>query len=130
VALLRVAVPMPITPPRRFGAAIPRPGWAQIPLVFAAIGVVAAVVGSLAVRVHGRPGGALNHGMRVGTVAFAGLGAAATSLLGLEWRVFGAAIAGLVAGSLIGITTIISPARTAPRWRARQPRRGAGPRST
>jgi K(+)-stimulated pyrophosphate-energized sodium pump len=90
-------------------------GWyVKIPLLFAAFGVLAAVVGALTVRVwkHGDPGSALNGGTYITCTVFAVLTALATyyfgpewGIAGSEWRVWGAAIIGLVAGVIIGLTT-------------------------
>jgi K(+)-stimulated pyrophosphate-energized sodium pump len=90
-------------------------GWyVKIPLLFAAFGVLAAVVGALTVRVwkHGDPGSALNGGTYITCIVFGILTALATyyfgsewGIAGSEWRIWGAAIIGLVAGVIIGITT-------------------------
>lgn len=79
----------------------------QIPLVFAGFGVLSAIVGTLTVRVsqHGDPGGALNRGTYITCIVFGVLTALATYYLGYEWRIWGAAIVGLIAGVIIGVTT-------------------------
>jgi K(+)-stimulated pyrophosphate-energized sodium pump len=79
----------------------------KIPLVFAALGVFAAIIGALTVRVskHGNPGNALNAGTYVTTIIFGTLTAIATYYLGYDWRIWGAAMVGLAAGITIGITT-------------------------
>jgi K(+)-stimulated pyrophosphate-energized sodium pump len=81
--------------------------FAQIPLVFAGLGILAAVLGALTVRVgkKGDPGGALNTGTYVTCVIFGTLTAIATWYLGFQWQIWGAAIVGLAAGITIGITS-------------------------
>jgi len=79
----------------------------QIPLVFAGLGILAAVLGALTVRVgkKGDPGGALNTGTYVTCLIFGILTAIATWYLGFQWQIWGAAIVGLAAGITIGITS-------------------------
>ena len=79
----------------------------QIPLVFAGLGILAAVIGSLTVRVgkKGDPGGALNSGTYITCVIFGALAAIATWYLGYQWQLWGAAIVGLAAGITIGLTS-------------------------
>lgn len=79
----------------------------QIPLVFAGFGILASVVGALAVRVgkRGNPSNALNMGTYVTCTIFAALTALATYYLGYDWRIWGAAVIGMTAGVIIGITT-------------------------
>jgi K(+)-stimulated pyrophosphate-energized sodium pump len=79
----------------------------EIPLVFAAMGVFASIIGSFTVRVgkSGNPGSALNNGTYVTCIIFGVLTAIATYYLGYEWRIWGAAAIGLVAGVIIGVTT-------------------------
>jgi K(+)-stimulated pyrophosphate-energized sodium pump len=81
--------------------------YVQIPLVFAGLGVLAAVVGALTVRVgaKGDPGSALNAGTYVTCVIFGVLTAVATWYFGFEWQLWGASIVGLVAGIVIGVTS-------------------------
>jgi K(+)-stimulated pyrophosphate-energized sodium pump len=81
--------------------------YVQIPLVFAGLGVLAAVIGALTVRVgaKGDPGGALNNGTYVTCVVFGILTAITTWYLGYEWALWGATIVGLAAGIIIGITS-------------------------
>lgn len=79
----------------------------QIPLVFAGLGILAAVVGTLTVRVgkKGDPGGALNMGTYITCIIFGVLTYAVASYLHYDLRIWGAAVAGLAAGVIIGITS-------------------------
>ena len=79
----------------------------QIPLVFAAMGIFASIIGSFTVRVgkSGNPGSALNNGTYITCIIFGVLTAIATYYLGYDWRIWGAAAIGLVAGVIIGVTT-------------------------
>ncbi|MGD0029073.1 MAG: sodium-translocating pyrophosphatase [Candidatus Bathyarchaeia archaeon] len=79
----------------------------QIPLVFAGMGILAAVLGALTVRVskRGDPGGALNNGTYVTCIIFGVLTALATWYLGFQWQLWGATIVGLAAGIVIGLTS-------------------------
>ena len=81
--------------------------YVQIPLVFAGLGILAAVIGALTVRVgkKGNPGGALNRGTYVTCVIFGILTALTTWYLGYQWQLWGAAIVGLAAGIIIGVTS-------------------------
>jgi K(+)-stimulated pyrophosphate-energized sodium pump len=78
-----------------------------IPLVFAGIGVLAAVLGALTVRVgrHGNPGMALNMGTYITCIIFGVLTFTATYLLQYDLRIWGATIVGLIAGIIIGMTS-------------------------
>jgi K(+)-stimulated pyrophosphate-energized sodium pump len=79
----------------------------QIPLVFAAVGIFASIIGAATIRIgpKGNPGNALNMGTYVTCIIFGILTAIATYYLGYDWRVWGAAVIGLVAGVIIGVTT-------------------------
>ncbi len=79
----------------------------EIPLVFAGMGVFASIIGSFTVRVgrSGNPGSALNNGTYITCIIFGVLTAIATYYLGYEWRIWGAAAIGLIAGVIIGVTT-------------------------
>jgi len=79
----------------------------QIPLVFAALGIIAAVLGALTVRVgkKGDPGAALNNGTYVTCIIFGVLTSVATWYLGFQWQLWGATIVGLAAGITIGLTS-------------------------
>jgi len=81
--------------------------YVQIPLVFAGIGILSAVLGALTVRVgkKGDPGGALNRGTYVTCIIFGILTFLATWYLGYQWALWGATVVGLAAGIVIGITT-------------------------
>lgn len=79
----------------------------QIPLVFAGLGILSSVIGALTVRVskQGNPGNALNMGTYITCTIFGVLTAFVTNYLGYDWRIWGAAIVGLAAGVIIGVTT-------------------------
>jgi K(+)-stimulated pyrophosphate-energized sodium pump len=79
----------------------------QIPLLFAGLGILASIVGALSVRVgrQGNPGNALNMGTYVTCGIFAVLTGLATYYLNYEWRIWGAAVIGMTAGVVIGVTT-------------------------
>lgn len=85
-------------------------GFIEIPLVFAGLGVIAAILGALVVRVgkKGNPGKALNMGTYITCVIFAVLTFLVSYYLqftGEWWRIWGAAVVGLVAGVVIGMTS-------------------------
>jgi len=81
--------------------------YVQIPLVFAGLGILAAVIGALVVRVgsKGNPGAALNNGTYITCMVFGVLTALATWYLDYEWALWGATVVGLVAGIVIGVTS-------------------------
>jgi K(+)-stimulated pyrophosphate-energized sodium pump len=81
--------------------------YVQIPLMFAGLGILAAVIGALTVRVgsKGDPGAALNNGTYVTCIIFGILTALATWYLGYQWQMWGATIVGLAAGIIIGVTS-------------------------
>ena len=81
--------------------------YVQIPLVFAGLGILSAVIGALLVRVgpKGDPGAALNRGTYITCIAFGILTALATWYLEYEWAFWGAVVVGLVAGIIIGVTS-------------------------
>jgi K(+)-stimulated pyrophosphate-energized sodium pump len=81
--------------------------YVQIPLVFAGTGILSSIIGAFTVRVGkgGNPGAALNMGTYVTCTIFGVLTAAATYYLGYDWRIWGAAFIGLIAGVVIGVTT-------------------------
>ncbi len=82
-------------------------GYITVPLLFAAAGVIASVVGMFFVRgkEDENPTKALNMGTYATCVAFALLSLGIVFLLELNIAVFWANIAGLVAGIVIGLTT-------------------------
>ncbi len=79
----------------------------EIPLIFAALGIIASILGAFTVRVgkKGNPGKALNMGTYVTCIIFAVLGFIASTYLGFDLRIWGAAIVGLAAGIVIGTTS-------------------------
>jgi len=79
----------------------------EIPLVFAGLGILASIIGAFTVRVGkgGNPGGALNMGTYITCLIFGVLTAAMTYYRGYDWRIWGAAFLGLIAGVVIGVTT-------------------------
>jgi K(+)-stimulated pyrophosphate-energized sodium pump len=81
--------------------------YVQIPLVFAALGILAAVIGAWTVRVgsKGNAGGALNAGTYVTCVVFGILTAVVTWYSNYPWQLWGAAVVGLVSGIVIGLTS-------------------------
>ena len=81
--------------------------FALLPLLLAAIGTIASIVGVFLVRPkEGEdPGPALNRGTYLTTIMFSILAVAFISLVGLDLALAGAAILGLVAGVLIGFTS-------------------------
>jgi len=78
-----------------------------LPLIFAGMGVLASVLGVGLVRVgkEGNPGKALNWGTYSTCVIFAALTFLVTYYLKLNFGIWGAAVVGLLAGVIIGITT-------------------------
>ena len=79
----------------------------EIPLVFAGIGILSSIIGALTVRVgkKGNPGNALNMGTYVTVIVFGVSTALVTYLMGYYWQIWGAALIGLLAGVIIGVTT-------------------------
>jgi K(+)-stimulated pyrophosphate-energized sodium pump len=79
----------------------------QVPLLFAGSGILAAVIGALTVRVgkKGDPGAALNAGTYITCIIFGILTGLATWYLNYPWQLWGAAIVGLAAGIVIGVTS-------------------------
>lgn len=82
-------------------------GFVEIPLVFAGLGILAAILGALTVRVgrQGNPGRALNMGTYITCIIFAVLTFAVTYYLDYDLRIWGSAIVGLIAGVVIGMTS-------------------------
>ena len=79
----------------------------QIPLVYAGLGILAAVLGALTVRVgkQGNPGKALNMGTYITCIIFGILTCLASVYLQYDLRIWGASTVGLVAGIVIGVTS-------------------------
>ena len=82
-------------------------GYVIVPLIFAAAGVVASIIGMFFVRgKEGQnPTKALNMGTYATCVAFAVLSLVVVLVLGLDIALFWANVAGLIAGVIIGMTT-------------------------
>ncbi len=78
-----------------------------LPLIFAGMGILASILGVGLVRVgkKGNPGKALNWGTYLTCVIFAVLTFLATYYLKFNFGIWGAAVVGLLAGVIIGITT-------------------------
>ena len=77
------------------------------PLIFAGLGIVASILGVGIVRVgkQGNPGKALNMGTYLTCIIFGAITLAATYYLDINFGIWGAAVIGLGAGVVIGITT-------------------------
>jgi K(+)-stimulated pyrophosphate-energized sodium pump len=77
------------------------------PLVFSGLGIVSSIIGIAVVRVRkaGDPGKALNLGTYGTCIIFGLLTFAATRLLGYDIKIWGATVAGLIAGITIGMTS-------------------------
>ena len=78
-----------------------------LPLIFAGMGILASIIGVGLVRVgkKGNPGKALNWGTYLTCVIFAVLTFLVTYYLEFNFGIWGAAVLGLLAGVVIGITT-------------------------
>ncbi len=81
--------------------------YAILPMLLAGIGIFASILGMgfMKIGVKSNPGGALNRGTYITCIVFALLALALTFLLNLNWGIFYATIAGLIAGIVIGVTT-------------------------
>lgn len=81
----------------------------QVEIVFAfgALGLLASIIGVLVARVgkNGSPSKALNGGTYLTTGIFAVLTLAATLVFKFEWRLWGASMIGLLAGTVIGLSS-------------------------
>ena len=79
----------------------------EIPLIFAGLGIISALVGvaTVKVRKRGNPGKALNTGTYITCILYAILTFAVTIYLHVDVRIWGATLVGLVAGIVIGITS-------------------------
>ncbi len=82
---------------------------AAVKMVFAyaGVGLLSSIIGIATARMgkDGDPSKALNSSTYVTTAVFGVLTAAATALLGMEWRIWGATAIGLLVGTIIGITS-------------------------
>ena len=79
----------------------------EIGLVFAGLGIIASVIGAATLRIgaKGNPGKTLNRGTYVTCVIFLILTFAVSYYLGYDLRLWGAALTGLTAGIVIGVTS-------------------------
>jgi K(+)-stimulated pyrophosphate-energized sodium pump len=77
------------------------------PLIFAGLGIVASILGVAVVRVgkKGNPGKALNWGTYLTCILFGVITLVVTFYLDINFGVWAAAVIGLAAGVIIGITT-------------------------
>ncbi|MFV0399288.1 MAG: sodium-translocating pyrophosphatase [Oscillospiraceae bacterium] len=82
-------------------------GNAAMVFCYAAIGLLASIIGVATARMgkNDNPTFALNSSTYVTTALYAVLTAAATALLGFEWRIWGASAIGLLVGVIIGIAS-------------------------
>lgn len=74
---------------------------------YAAMGLLASIIGVATARMgkNDNPTFALNSSTYVTTAVFGVLTAAGTALFGMEWRIWGASIVGLLVGVIIGIAS-------------------------
>jgi len=81
--------------------------FAILPMLLAGAGIFASLLGMLFMKigVGNNPGAALNRGTYITCVVFAVLALVFKYLLDLNWGIYFATIAGLVAGIVIGMTT-------------------------
>lgn len=79
----------------------------EMVFVYVALGLLASMLGVMFARMgkDGNPTRALNIGTYLTTGLFTVLTAIATYFLDFEWRIWGAAIVGLLVGVIIGLTT-------------------------
>jgi K(+)-stimulated pyrophosphate-energized sodium pump len=89
------------------GAALYDINYIVLPLILAAAGIWASVLGMVYVRFAGKsnPGRALNNGTIATCVVFAALTFGTVRLMGINMGAFYATLAGLVAGVVIGFTS-------------------------
>jgi K(+)-stimulated pyrophosphate-energized sodium pump len=82
-------------------------GYVILPIIFAAAGILASIVGMFFVRTSegANPTRALNMGTYATTAVFAVLAFGVIRLLGVNMATFWATLSGLLAGIIIGITT-------------------------
>jgi len=84
------------------------PIYVILPLLLAAVGIFASLIGMLFVPIGvkgGNPGAALNRGTLATTIVFAVFAFVVVYSLGLEIGLFYATLAGLIAGVIIGMTS-------------------------
>jgi K(+)-stimulated pyrophosphate-energized sodium pump len=83
------------------------PAFTILPMLLAGAGIFASIIGMLLMKigVKTNPGAALNRGTYITCIVFAIFALALKFILDLNWGVFYAAIAGLIAGIVIGMTT-------------------------
>ena len=81
--------------------------YADLPLIFAGMGIIASIIGVFLVRVgkKGNPGKALNWGTYLTCAILIGLTFVVTYYLGYPLQIWGALSVGLIAGIIIGIST-------------------------
>jgi K(+)-stimulated pyrophosphate-energized sodium pump len=81
--------------------------FAILPMLLAGAGIFASLLGMLFMKVSvgSNPGAALNRGTYITCVVFAVLALVLKYVLDLNWGIYFATIAGLVAGIVIGVTT-------------------------
>jgi len=81
--------------------------YAVLPMILAGAGIFASILGMLFMKigVKNNPGAALNRGTYITCLVFALFALALKYVLDLNWGIFYATIAGLVAGIVIGMTT-------------------------
>jgi len=79
----------------------------NVPLIFAGLGIVASILGVAMVRVgkKGNPGKALNWGTYLTCILFGAITFGVTQYMGINFGIWAAAVIGLGAGVVIGITT-------------------------
>ncbi|MEM2099043.1 MAG: sodium-translocating pyrophosphatase [Candidatus Bathyarchaeia archaeon] len=82
-------------------------GLTEVALVFTGIGIIASIIGAFTLRtgVKGNPGKALNMGTYATCVLFLVFTFIATYYLGYPLQLWGAAVVGLTAGVIIGMTS-------------------------
>jgi len=82
-------------------------GTTEIPLIFAGLGIFSSVIGVAMVRVgkEGNPGKALNRGTYLTCILYALLTFLVRHLLGFNIGIWFSTVVGLLAGTVIGVTT-------------------------
>ena len=89
------------------GGASPQSYLEVLPLVFSGLGIISSIIGILVVRLKrgGNLGWTLNLSTYITCTVFGLFTLGATLLFGYDLRIWGATIAGLVAGIIIGLTS-------------------------